>query len=111
MANLDNFDRPWGVGPVSRCVVPGAEVRQVNSGSEYKSPVEKVGGGHKGSGLAGLHMKHTLTGKSRTASENWLALGKGSLSRVSKAPEVKTTGTHSYYNRPFHRSIRPAISG
>lgn len=45
MANLDNFDRPWGVGPVSRCVVPGAEVRQVNSGSEYKSPVEKVGGG------------------------------------------------------------------
>lgn len=48
MANLDNFDRPWGVGPVSRCVVPGAEVRQVNSGSEYKSPVEKVGGGAQG---------------------------------------------------------------
>lgn len=110
MANLDNFDRPWGVGPVCRCVVPGTEVRQVNSGSEYKSPIEKVEG-HKGSGLVGLHMKHMLTGKSTTASENRRALGKGSLSRVSKAPEVKTTGTHSYYNRLFHHSIRPAISG
>lgn len=43
-----------------------------------------------GIGRVGLLMKGALASESFTMSRNW-SPGKGSLSRVSKAPDVKTS--------------------
>lgn len=50
MANLNNFNRLWDVGAVSRYTLPSPEIGQVNSGPEYESPKER----HMGSGLVGV---------------------------------------------------------
>lgn len=51
---------------------------------------ERGGGGSKGSGLVGLHMKDMLTGKSFSSSRNWLTL-RGAVSRISKALDVQVS--------------------
>lgn len=71
-------------------LVPG---HRMDSDLEYKSSIKEVVGA-LAFGLVGLHVTGTFTDESFTISKNWLLLGGGNRSRVSKAPSVKTSETH-----------------
>ena len=85
-AGLDHSSRLWGTGPIPGCLVPAL-------GDEGRGTVVQSGGAPwrrgwgVGSGLAGLHMKGTLTGELFTIARNWLTLGEQSLQGL-QAPKI-----------------------
>ena len=78
LACLNTCSRLWGIGDVPSCLVPGSGIWGGRAWSRVCEP-HKADDSAAASGLVGLHLKDTPTGKSFAVSRNWLALGRAVL--------------------------------